>query len=178
MENGTKKNIKFSEKTLQLVNRIMKRYPEGKQKSAIIPVLHLAQEELGNGWLSAEVMDYVATILSIQPIEVYEVASFYSMFHTKPTGKYVLEVCRTSPCCHQGAEELIHYLEKKLQIKAGETTSDKMFTIKPVECLASCGTAPMMQVGTHYYENLNETKVDELLEKFRNLSQPETQWVR
>ena len=178
MNNGNGTEIKFSEKSLAKVQEIIKRYPEGKQKSAIIPILHLAQSELGNGWLSPEVMNYVASILSIQNIEVYEVATFYTMFNLKPVGKYVLEVCRTSPCCHLGAEQLIQLLEKKLQIKKGETSSDGMFTIKPVECLASCGSAPMMQVGNHYYENLNEKKVDELLEKFRKSTELEPQWIK
>lgn len=178
MQNGTKSNIKFSDKTLQLVNKIIKRYPEGKQKSAIIPILHLAQTEIGDGWLSVEVMDYVASILKIQAIEVYEVATFYTMFNLKPVGKYVLEVCRTSPCCHLGAENIIQYLEKKLNIKSGETTPDRMFTIKPVECLASCGTAPLMQVGNYYYENLSEKKIDELLEKFQHSAETEPQWIK
>jgi NADH-quinone oxidoreductase subunit E len=159
-------DIKFSAETQKLVDEIIDRYPEGKQKSALIPVLHLAQAEFG-GWLSPEVMDYVAGILNIQSIEVYEVATFYTMFNLKPVGKYVLEVCRTGPCCLLGAEEIISHIEKKLNIKDGQTTADGMFTLKTVECLASCGTAPMMQVGEKYHENLNNGKVDELLETFR-----------
>lgn len=158
--------IRFSDETLALVQKMTKRYPEGKQKSALIPVLHLAQAEF-DGWLSAPVMDYVASLLNIQPIEVYEVASFYSMFNLKPVGKCVIEVCRTSSCWLLGAEDVIRHLEKKLNIRPGETTSDGMFTLKTVECLGSCGTAPMMQVGADYYENLTLEKVDTLLGKFR-----------
>lgn len=146
---------------------MMKRYPEGKHKSALIPVLHVAQAEFG-GWLSAPVMDYVASLLKIQPIEVYEVASFYSMFNLQPVGKCLIEVCRTSSCWLCGAEDIMDHLEKKLGIKMGETTADGQFTLKAVECLGSCGTAPMMQVGADYYENLSPEKVDELLEKFKN----------
>ncbi|GIV32633.1 MAG: NADH dehydrogenase subunit E [Chitinophagales bacterium] len=164
--------VKFSEASLAKIREIISHYPEGKQKSALLPVLHMAQEELGNGWLPVEVMDYVASLLNLQPIEVYEVVTFYSMYHQHPIGRHVLEVCQTSPCCMTGAEELIQYLEKKLGIKAGETTPDRMFTIKPVECLAACGYAPMMQVGAHYYENLTEEKVDCLLEKLRNTPYP------
>src|SRR4026209_2711523 len=102
---STQKDISFSNEALSLIERIMKRYPEGKQKSAILPVLHLAQAEF-DGWLSVPVMDYVASVLRIQPIEVYEVASFYSMFNLKPVGKCVLEVCRTSSCWLSGAEEI------------------------------------------------------------------------
>lgn len=152
---------------MALVQRIIKRYPEGKHKSALIPVLHIAQAEF-DGWLSAQTMDYVASVLNIQPVEVYEVASFYSMFNLKPIGKCHIEVCRTSSCWLRGAEELIDHLEKKLKIKVGETTPDGMFTLKTVECLGSCGTAPMMQVGADYFENLTFEKTDKLLEKFQN----------
>ena len=181
MQNGMP--IKFSDKTLELIQRMIKRYPEGKHKSALIPVLHIAQAEF-DGWLSAEVMDYVASILSIQPVEVYEVASFYSMFNLKPIGKCHIEVCRTSSCWLRGADELINHLEKKLNIKVGETTADGMFTLKTVECLGSCGTAPMMQVGPDYYENLTFEKTDTLLSRFRSegkrktyLDQPEQRTI-
>ena len=165
MNNG--KEIKFSDESLALIQRMMKRYPEGKQKSALIPVLHIAKAEF-DGWLSPATMDYVASIIGILPVEVYEVASFYSMFNLKPVGKCVIEVCRTSSCWLLGAEDVISHLEKKLNIKTGQTTSDGMFTIKAVECLGSCGTAPMMQVGADYYENLNLAKVDQLVDKFRS----------
>lgn len=156
----------FNEETLALVHQIIQRYPEGKQKSALIPILHLAQAEFG-GWLSPVTMDYVADILAIQPIEVYEVASFYSMFNLKPVGRCLIEVCRTSSCWLLGAEDIVKHIEKKLHIKAGETTTDGMFTLKTVECLGSCGTAPMMMVGADFYENLTFEKVDNLIEKFQ-----------
>lgn len=149
---------------MALVTKIIKRYPEGRQKSALIPVLHLAQAEF-DGWLSADVMNYVAQILSIKPIEVYEVATFYSMFNLEPVGKCLLEVCHTGPCWLRGAEDIIEHIENKLNIKAGETTSDGMFTLKRVECLGSCGTAPMLQCGGEFFENLTNEKVDELIEK-------------
>jgi NADH-quinone oxidoreductase subunit E len=158
--------FQFSAEANALANKIIKRYPEGKSKSALLPLLHIAQGE-NQGWLSVEAMDYVADFLKIQPIEVYEVASFYTMYNLKPVGKYVLEVCRTGPCCLNGAEDVIDYLQNKLGIKVGETTADGKFTIKTVECLASCGTAPMMQVGMHYHENLSKEKIDGLLEEFR-----------
>jgi NADH-quinone oxidoreductase subunit E len=159
------KEIKFNDETLALVHKIMKRYPEGKHKSAIIPILHIAQAEF-DGWLSPEVMNYVAAILKIQNIEVYEVASFYSMFNLKPVGKCLLEVCRTSSCWIRGAEDVVKHLEKKLGIKEGETTKDGMFTIKTVECLGSCGTAPLLQCGASYHENLTLEKVDKLLHDY------------
>ncbi len=157
----------FSDETLATAQRIIKRYPEGKQKSALIPLLHLAQAEF-DGWLSPKAMDYVASLLQIQPIEAYEVASFYSMFNLKPVGKCVLEVCRTSSCWLMGAEDVVRHIEKKLHIKEGETSSDGMFTLKTVECLGSCGTAPMLQCGGDYYENLTMEKVDKLLEKMKD----------
>lgn len=160
------KPIRFSDEAMALVQKIIGRYPEGRQKSALLPVLHLAQAEFG-GWLSTEVMDYVASILDLKPIEVYEVASFYTMYNLKPVGKCVLEVCRTGPCWLRGSDDIIQYLENKLGIKDGETTPDGMFTLKTVECLASCGTAPMMQVGDRYIENLTCENLDGILENLR-----------
>ena len=161
---------RFSDAAMALVQKIIKRYPEGRQKSALLPVLHLAQAEFG-GWLSPETMDYVADILKLKPIEVYEVASFYTMYNLRPVGKCLLEVCRTGPCMLRGSDDIIEYLENKLGIKEGETTPDGMFTLKTVECLASCGTAPMMQVGEHYIENLTNEKLDGILEDLQNAHQ-------
>lgn len=158
--------IQFSTDAMALAQRIIKRYPEGKQKSALLPLLHLAQAEFG-GWLSPQTMDYVASILSIKPIEVYEVASFYTMYNLKPVGKCLIEVCRTGPCMLRGANDIVEHIENKLGITEGETTADGMFTLKTTECLGSCGTAPMLQCGADYYENLTNEKVDELLDKLR-----------
>ena len=156
--------IQFSENKLKEVNEIIAHYPEGKQKSALIPVLHLAQKEFG-GWLSSETMNYVADLLHITPVEVYEVATFYSMFNTKPVGKYLLEVCQTGPCTLNGSDDIIKYIEEKLGIKPGETTPDGLFTLKPAECLGACGYAPMMQLGKHYREHLTKEKIDKLIEE-------------
>ena len=156
----------FPAETLKLIQEIKSRYPEGKQKSALLPVLHLAQAEF-DGWLSVPVMDLVAEVLDLDPIEVYEVASFYSMYNLKPVGKCLLEVCRTSSCWLRGAEEIVHHIEKKLGIREGETTADGMFTLKTVECLGSCGTAPMMMCGAQFHENLTFDKVDSILEQLK-----------
>src|ERR1700741_1389949 len=118
--------MKFSDDKLKEVQRLISAYPEGKQKSAILPVLHLAQNEFG-GWLSVETMDYVAGVLNILPIEVYEVATFYSMYNLKPVGKYMFEVCQTGPCMINGSDEIIQYIYDKLGIRPGETTQDGMF---------------------------------------------------
>lgn len=159
--------IKFNEVAMATVQKIISHYPEGKQKSALLPILHIAQAEFG-GWLSPEVMDYVAEVLKIKSIEVFEVASFYTMYHLKPVGKCVIEVCQTSSCWLSGAEDIIKHIEKKLNIKVGETSRDGMFTLKTAECLGSCGTAPMAQVGASYHENLTYEKVDALLEKYKS----------
>jgi len=160
-------NTEFNSETLDLVNRIIQRYPKGRQKSALLPLLHIAQAE-NKGWLSSETMDYVASLLGIQAVEVYEVASFYSMFNLKPVGNCIIEVCQTGPCWLNGAEELLRHFENRLGIKAGETTADGMFTLKTVECLAACGNAPVIQVGTEYLENISIEKADSLLEKWRS----------
>ncbi len=158
--------IQFSQEKAQKAQEIIGRYPEGKQKSALIPLLHLAQDEFG-GWLDVPVMDYVAGLLDIKPIEVYEVATFYTMFNMQPVGKYLLEVCQTGPCMLRGSDEIIEHIKERLGINAGETTPDGLFTLKPAECLGACGYAPMMQLGKFYKENLTKEKVDALLAELR-----------
>ena len=158
--------IQFSAEKINKVNEIISRYPAGKQKSALLPVLHLAQDEFG-GWLDTPVMDYVATLLKIEPIEVYEVASFYSMYNLKPVGKYLFEVCQTGPCMINGSDDIISYIKSKLNIGVGETTADGLFTLKTVECLGACGYAPMMQLGKFYREHLTPAKVDAIIEECR-----------
>jgi len=144
----------------------MSRYPGGRHKSALLPVLHLAQEQF-DGWLDVPVMDYVAELMKIEPIEVYEVASFYSMYNLKPVGKYMFEVCQTGPCMVNGSDNIIAYIKEKLNIGVGETTEDRMFTLKTVECLGACGYAPMMQLGKNYREHLTKEKVDAIIEECR-----------
>jgi NADH-quinone oxidoreductase subunit E len=159
--------IQFSEEKLNKVSEIIQRYPKGKQKSALLPILHLAQDEFG-GWLDTPVMDYVATLLNIEPIEVYEVASFYSMYNLKPVGKYLFEVCQTGPCMINGSDDIIGYIKTKLNIGVGETTADGLFTLKTVECLGACGYAPMMQLGKTYREHLTKDKVDAIVAECRS----------
>ncbi|MFY8090531.1 MAG: NADH-quinone oxidoreductase subunit NuoE [Chitinophagaceae bacterium] len=156
--------MKFNDTQLQEFNRLVARYPEGKQKSALLPVLHLAQDSFG-GWLSSETMDYVAELLKIDPIEVYEVATFYSMYNLKPVGKYLFEVCQTGPCMVSGSDDIINYIKEKLDIGVGETTKDGLFTLKTVECLGACGYAPMMQMGKTYREHLTKDRVDAIIEE-------------
>lgn len=157
--------VQFSEEKMAKVKEIIARYPEGKQKSALMPILHLAQEEWG--WLSAETMDYVAGILSLEPIEVYEVATFYTMYNLKPVGKHVFEVCHTGPCMLRGSDDIIAYIKEKLGIGVGETTPDGLFTLKTAECLGACGYSPMMQMGKHYREHLTPEKIDQIIDECR-----------
>jgi len=161
----------LSEAGLKKAEEIIARYPDGRQKSALLPLLHLVQDENNNS-LTTEAMDFIAGMLKIQPIEVYEVATFYTMYNLKPVGKHVLEFCRTGPCCLVGAEDIIGYTEKKLGIKDGETTADGEFTIKCMECLGACGYGPMMQVGERFYENLTTERMDYLLDEFRKGNRP------
>lgn len=153
----------FSAERLAKANEIIARYPEGKQKSALLPILHLVQEQ--EGWVSPAAMDTVAGLLHILPIEVYEVATFYTMYHLEPVGQHVIEYCRTGPCCLMGGEGVYGYLKQKLGIEAGETTTDGKFTLKEVECLAACGWGPVFQIREKYYMNLTNDKVDEIIEE-------------
>ena len=157
--------VEFSSTLVEKFDEIIKRYPVGKEKSALLPILHLVQAEFG--WTSVPAMDKVAEYLNIEPIEVYEVATFYSMFNMKPVGKYVLEVCQTGPCMVSGSDKIISHIKNKLGIDAGETTADGLFTLKPAECLGACGYAPMMQLGKHFREHLTTEKVDAIIEELR-----------
>ena len=160
--------VEFSEQLLAKFAEVVSRYPTGKQKSALLPILHLVQAEYG--WLSTDAMDKVAAYLQIKPIEVYEVATFYTMYFLKPQGKYVLEVCRTGPCCLMGAERIMTHIEQRLGVKEGEVTADGLFSWRGVECLAACGFGPVLQIGPEYtfYENLTEESVDILIDTLRN----------
>lgn len=155
--------VTFSPELIKSFDDIVSRYPLGKQKSALLPILHLVQAEYG--WLSPPAMDKVADYLHIKDIEVYEVATFYSMYFMRPQGKYMLEVCRTGPCCLVGAEKIMDYIETKLGVAEGEVTADGLFSWRGVECLAACGFGPVLQIGPEYtfYENLTEASVDNLI---------------
>ena len=163
-----KYEVDFSADLMSKFAEIVTRYPEGKEKSGMLPILHEVQAIYG--WLSPEAMDKVAAFLNLQPIEVYEVASFYSMYFLKPQGKYVLEVCRTGPCCLVGAEKIMDYIGEQLGVKEGEVTADGLFSYRGVECLAACGFAPVLQIGPDYtfYEKLTEESVDQLISDLKN----------
>ncbi|AYA37388.1 NAD(P)H-dependent oxidoreductase subunit E [Hymenobacter oligotrophus] len=159
----------FSEAAKAEIARLLTHYPDDRKKSALLPLLHIAQAEFG-GWVSPKVQDLVAETLGLKPIEVYEVSSFYTMFNLKPVGKHVLEICRTGPCMLRGSDELTANLERITGAKVGETSPDGMFTLKEVECLAACGTAPIVQVREKYYEQLDSPEaVDAMLNELRNM---------
>ncbi|MGQ9626910.1 MAG: NADH-quinone oxidoreductase subunit NuoE [Anaerolineae bacterium] len=149
----------LSEKAIEEIKRAQKRYPD--PKSALLPALEIAQKE--NGWLSPEVMEEVAEVMNLPPVEVGAVASFYTMLHRRPVGKYLIQLCTNVTCSVLGAEEILEHLKEKLGIEVGQTTPDGKFTLLTVECLGSCGTAPAMQINDKYYENLTIEKVDEIL---------------
>lgn len=153
----------LSDKLKEKINEIVSK--SETRQSALIPILHEVQFE--HGWVSNESMKEVAALLGIPPASVQNVATFYTMFFTKPVGKHVLWLCRTLSCALRGAEQVEHYLSEKLQIRTGETTTDGNFTLLEAECLASCGTAPVMLIDDELHENLTKKKIDEIVEKLR-----------
>jgi NADH-quinone oxidoreductase subunit E len=139
-----------------------KKFPQEQRQSAVLAALTIVQKE-NKGWLTNELIEAVAAYLGIPKIAAYEVATFYSMYELKPVGRHKICVCTNISCMLCGSDKIVEHLEQKLGVKLGQTTPDGKFTIKSVECLAACGGAPMMQIGDHYYENLNAKKVDEIL---------------
>ena len=156
-------SLAFSETAQAKFERMLARYPN--REAAILPTLHLAQREFG--FLSAEAILYVASLLGFTPARIEGVATFYTMYNRKPVGKYHLQICRNLSCSLMGAEHLIEHVAKRLGVKPGETTADGRFTLSTVECLGSCGTAPVMQVNDDYYENLSEESIDAILDGLR-----------
>jgi NADH-quinone oxidoreductase subunit E len=155
----------FSHENVEKAKSIIARYPAGKQQSAVMPLLMLAQKQNRN-YLSKSAMDYIASILGMAPVRVYEVASFYTMYNLEPVGEFMIEVCTTTPCWLRGSDAIVAACEKKLGIKVGETTPDGRFTLKEAECLGACVNAPMCQVGEHYYEDLTPDMMSKLIDEF------------
>ena len=154
----------FTPDNQQKVKTIMARYPHGREASAILPLLDLAQRQMG-GWLSQEAMEHVADLLGILPLKAYEIASFYTMFNLSPRGRYLLQVCTTTPCGLCGAERLMKTAEDKLGIQNKETTQDGLFTLMEVECLGACRNGPVVQVNDDYYEDLTPESFSDLLDQ-------------
>jgi len=168
----------FNFRNEKLVAEILLRYPNGKQRSAIMPLLDLAQRQVGEdglaanppfgGWIPRAAMDKIAEIVDVPPVKVYEVATFYSMYNLAPVGKYLVQMCTTTPCMLCGSGDIVKTCEKELGIHTGESTADGMFTIVEVECLGACVNAPMVQVNDDYFEDLTPESMKTLLSDLRN----------
>jgi NADH-quinone oxidoreductase E subunit len=153
----------LSDRQLQKVDELKKLYPS--TQALVLPVLWMVQEEYG--YISHEAMKYVAGLLNVPYSHVFGVVTFYTMYQTKPTGKRHIEVCTNVSCMLRGSERIVKHLENRLGIKLGETSSDEKWTLSEVECMGSCGTAPMFAVGEEYYENLTPERVDQVLDSMR-----------
>ena len=153
----------FSLETLKQFDDVVSRYPE--KKSAILPVLYMAQKEFGH--LSQEAIEYVANLMDIPAARLYGIVTFYTMLNMRPVGRHHLQICRTLPCALRGSERITNHIKNKLGINLGETTPDGKFTLSEVECLASCGTAPVMQINDDYCENLSEEKIEKIFENLK-----------
>lgn len=154
-------SVSFSDAARAEFDRLLTRYPD--KEAVILPALHLAQREFG--YVSDEAVEYIAGLLGVSPARINGVATFYTMYNRKPVGKYHVQICRNIACSLLGAEHLIEHVAGKLGVKPGETTPDGKFTLSLVECLGSCGTAPVMQVNDDYYENLTEASIDAVLDR-------------
>ena len=156
-------NFAFTPENRAEADRFIAKYPAGRQASAVLPLLYIAQRQ--EGWVSRAAMDHVAEILDMAPIRVYEVATFYTMFHLAPVGKYHLQVCRTTPCWLRGADQMTETCRKKLGIGLGETTKDGVFSLVEVECLGACVNAPVVQINDDFYEDLDPRRLEWLLDE-------------
>ena len=167
ISNHTSNKFEWSENNLLKIKHIIDKYPKGRQQSAILPVLDIAQRQ-SQGWLSKNAIEKVAVTLSMSIIRVMEVATFYSMFNLKPVGKNFIQICRTTPCWLRGSNQLLEIAKKVTGCELGETSQDNKFTLVEVECLGACCNAPMVQINDYYYEDLDETNFNAILQKLKN----------
>lgn len=156
----------FTPENLERAKKIMARYPEGRQASAIISLLYIAQEQNG-GWLSDHALEYVAGLLEVAPIRAHEVASFYTMFNLEPVGRYLIQVCRTTPCWLRGSDDITKTCLDRLGVGLRENTEDGLFTVIEVECLGACANAPMVQINDHYYEDLTPEAMSRIIDDLK-----------
>jgi NADH-quinone oxidoreductase E subunit len=161
----------FTSENLAAAQAIIAKYPPGRQASAVMPLLDLAQRQVGakegGGWLPRAAMDYVAELLDMAPIRVYEVATFYTMYNLRPIGKHHVQICTNLPCWLRGSDQVVSACETALGIRMGETTEDGKFTLSEVECLGACVNAPMIQINDDYYEDLDETSTISILSQLK-----------
>ena len=165
--------FKFTGRIMKLAKEHIARYPKDRQSSAVMPLLDLAQRE-NNGWLPRVAMDYIADLLEMPPIAVYEVATFYTMFNLEPIGKFHVQVCTNLPCMLRGSDKIVEVIKYRLKVKMGETTNDKLFTLSEVECLGACVNAPMMQINDDYYEDLDENSTLNIFTQLRSGKLPKS----
>jgi NADH-quinone oxidoreductase subunit E/NADH dehydrogenase (ubiquinone) flavoprotein 2 len=164
------KSFAFKKEGLEFANKIIKRYPEGRQQSAVMPLLDIVQRQ--EGWVSMAAMHVVAEMLDMAPMRVYEVATFYTMFHLKPVGKVHVQVCTNLPCQLRGSDAVVHACEKHLGIGMGQTTEDGKFSLAEVECLGACVNAPVIWIGDDYYEDLDAESTVKMIEAFKRGETP------
>lgn len=158
--------FEFNPENLKKIQEIIAKYPAAKKKSAVMPLLDLAQRQ-NNNYISQDIIECVAQILDVAPIKVYEIASFYSMYNLKPVGKNLLQVCSTTPCMLCGSEEIIRVCKEKLNIGMNQTSEDGLFTLKEVECLGACVNAPVVQINDDYFENLTAEFMEKILDDLK-----------
>lgn len=170
---GDSPKFEFSPEILARANAHMAKYPENRQASAVLPLLDLAQRQNG-GWVSREAMAYIAGLLDMAEIRVYEVATFYTMLNLNPVGKYLVQLCRTTPCWLCGSDDLRNACKDELGIGVGDSTDDGMFTLVEVECLGACVNAPMVQINDDFYEDLSAGRLKEIIAMLRRGEQPPT----
>jgi len=159
-------SFEFAPENLEQAKAHIAKYPPGRQASAVLPLLWIAQYQNG-GWLPKAAMDYVAELLAMPPIRVYEVATFYTMFNLRPVGRYLLQACTTTPCWLRGSDAVVEACERKLGIGMGGSTPDGLFTLVEVECLGACVNAPILQVNEDFYEDLDGPTTETLLDALR-----------
>jgi len=158
-------SFEFTSENLEKANWYIAKYPPGRQASAVLPLLDIAQRQ-HDGWLPRAAMDYVAKLLSMPPIRVYEVATFYTMFNLRPVGRYLVQICKTTPCWLRGSDEVTEACKRKLGVDIGGTTADGLFSLVEVECLGACVNAPVIQVNDDLYEDLDGPKTETMLDAF------------
>lgn len=163
---GEAGDFSFTPENLEIAKKFVARYPDGRQASAVIALLDLAQRQNG-GWLSGDAIAYVANYLEMPPMRAFEVASFYTMFNLKPVGKHFIQVCRTTPCWLRGSDGLSEACKKKLGVQFGEVSEDGLFSVIEVECLGACANAPMVQINDDYYEDLTPERMEEIIDELR-----------
>ena len=161
----------FTSENMDRAQKIIAKYPEGRQASAVMPLLDLAQRQ-NAGWLPRVAMDYVADMLSMPRIRVYEVATFYTMYNLTPVGRHVVQVCTTTPCWLRGSDDVVKTCETKLGIGLGETTDDGQFTLREVECLGACVNAPIVQIGDDFYEDVGPEQMDKIIDALKRGETP------